>query len=93
MKEYQADTDYFSIQNIKPIPIPVLKYQAITDAKNQGKVSFLNRILTETQYKCNIMSCMGQKKRMMTREDYKWFGKSGTFLLMLNIKPIPIPII
>ena len=47
--------------NIKPIPI--LKYQAITDAKNQGKVSFLNRILTETQYKCNIMSCMGQKKR------------------------------
>ena len=56
--------------------IPILKYQAITDAKNQGKVSFLNRILTETQYKCNIMSCMGQTKGMMTGDDYKCFGKS-----------------
>ena len=65
MKSYQADTDtdyffnviikpipipiIFSTQNIKPIPIPIFKYQAITDAKNQGKISLLNRILSETQ--------------------------------------------
>ena len=61
MKEYQADTDYFfnvyikpvlilfSIQNIKPMPIPILKYQAIANAKNQGKINFLNKILPETQ--------------------------------------------
>ena len=50
MKEYQADTDtdYFSIQNIKLIPIPILKYQAITDSKNWGKISSLNRISPET---------------------------------------------
>ena len=63
MKEYQADTDtnYFCKGNIKPLSIPIifsiqnikpiqiLKYQAITDAKNQGKIDFLNRILPETQ--------------------------------------------
>ena len=38
------------------------------------------------------MSCMGERKETMTRDEYKWFGKSGTFLLMLNIKPIPIPL-
>ena len=65
MEEYQADndTDYFfnviikpipipiifSMQNIKPILIPILKYQAITDSKKEGKMSFLNRISPETQ--------------------------------------------
>ena len=63
MKEYQADTDtdyffnviikpipiIFSMQNIKPILIPILKYQAITDSKKEGKMSFLNRISPETQ--------------------------------------------
>ena len=47
MKEYQADTDYCFNVNIKPIPI--LKYEAITDAKDQGEMSFLNIILQETQ--------------------------------------------
>ena len=46
--KYQTDTDSFSIQNIKPIPIPILEYQAIANAKNQGKVNFLNKILPET---------------------------------------------
>ena len=27
------------------------------------------------------MFCMGQRKGMMTRDDYKWFGKSGTFFV------------
>ena len=63
MKEYQADTDtdyffnviikpipiIFSMQNIKPILIPILKYQAITDSKKEGKMSFLNIISPETQ--------------------------------------------
>ena len=60
MKEYQADTDndYFFNVNIKPIPIlfsiqnikpiPILKYQVINNAKNQGKISLLNRISPES---------------------------------------------
>ena len=38
-------------------------------------MSFLNRISPETQYKCNILSSMGQRKGMMTKGDYNWLGK------------------
>ena len=65
MKQYQAytDTDYFfnvnnkpisilfSMQNIKPIPTPILKYQAITDSKNQGKISLGQPIRSLISYK------------------------------------------
>ena len=37
-------------------------------------MSFLNSISPETQQKCNIRSCMGQRKGMMTRDDYTWLG-------------------
>ena len=59
MQENQADTNYFFIVNIKPIPIlfsiqnikpiPIKKYQGIADSKNQGTMSFLNIISPETQ--------------------------------------------
>ena len=64
MKEYHADTNYFFSVNIKPI----LNLFSIQNIKP-------NKISPETQYKCNIMSFIGQRKGMMTRDDHKWFGK------------------